>query len=520
MKEYLISILFLVGCAHQSNISRIPGNESDTCQSIVAQFFSDRTLFPAEKKALAKYTNRDPIGVKGFEFPSSIKDRAYFSSLIMTIYDHPRFSDGVTQTLFAKGGPFRQGPDKQEMKKVIAELLKLPENEARLALRDVLKKLNSGDAGIDQALKLATENQKVFLSNADGNIEEVIFLNYISDTGEVNLLKEYPKNSNYILTAATFYEQLTEESLALFKFPNPPLPESEWLKVVKTQPLGKKGNLNFAEIKSSKPKNPFATISRTNPYDFSTRVLANGMNYATGNSMLEDFQKIAPELAKVFQIKTIEIDGKKIYQYPDVKLINSILDSLPESRKNSLRFVSDNRYLTVPTKLFANRLLKNGRLSMMSQGSGHFHDIFLHLIGYLALPEEILIRHKEAGEFIFKILDNPELMKNEVCRNWTKKALDDWMEQFDNSTGRFIETLSYAHSKQSSNEIDEKLERFAKMTTIYSAEELKKMLIIELEKWTTYQEQINVLESIEVPSEMTYDMNTLVKKMRMQLFLD
>lgn len=520
--KYLFIILMSLSCSHQDQYNfRIPNNVGEDCTTLVSNFIkvSDAVahekpnhldpLLPAEINALKVW--RDiPFG-----FNNLLKDKStneYYSGMLATITNHPRVSNQPTRTYFQKGGPFKGGPNNKDLKLRLKHIFELPEQEIQQALRSLLKELNTGDAGIDKALKDAGNNIKVSLSNNKGFKENMIFLGYIHQTGEVRLSRMAdPNHAEYVITGASFYERLTEKDLALFKFPPPPLPESEWFKVIKSKPTGH-GKIYTSELKASPPTEDDIQILDNRAFDHHIQLVANAMNVNTMRPILDDFIMMFPELAKKFNIKVLNDNAKILYEHPDVELLNSTMETLEYSP--TIRFVTDRRFLSVPTLKFARTWADEGKLTVMTQGSGFFHDTILHLLGYVALPNEIVAENRETLKFILKVLDHPDLTKSELIRKSADEFLENWMQNFDNQTGRFIGNMARVGPEKR----DEAILDFIRSLQANNASSLKEKLVKEVEGRVT-EKNLEIIKSMKVPGPKVIDSQILLQQVRAQLYL-
>jgi hypothetical protein len=362
--------------------------------------------------------------------------------LLGAIISHPRLNSRYSPVFFAKGGPLRMGYTTLEIRQIFKKILARPLETQRLSLQRLWAEMNAGGREFFQLYQdKKLENKKINLINSDGEIQASQFISFDVATGFVFVQTNSSTKTDRV-SGASFYERLEISQREGFGFNQQVLPESEWFKALTKKSVGKNGNLYYAQIKKDVPHATYE-IQRANlTEEAETRQDTNGIFPYTRIPVLTTITSRLPIFAETFKIKTFKKQNDIIVQYPDINLVNHILDGLPKGSATSARLLATGRFGAVPLKAFAKSWAKNGQIYMTEQGSGHFHDVSLHLLAYLAIPHEIALANRAHVDFWLKVSENKDLQKNAGLQQLAEKKISSWAEDFDNVTGRFIERIA------------------------------------------------------------------------------
>jgi hypothetical protein len=362
--------------------------------------------------------------------------------LLGAIESHPRLNSGYSPVFFAKGGPLRMGHTSLEIRQIFKKILERPLEIQRRSLQRLWAEMNAGGREFFQFYRdKKLENKKINLMSTEGEFESSRFISFDTATGFVFVKVEGSQKTDRI-SGASFYERLEISQREAFGFNQHVLPESEWFKVVAKKTVGKDGNLFYAEIKKEVPNATYEIQTMDVALEAETRQYTNGIFPYTRIPILATITSKLPVFAETFKIKIFKKQNEVVVQYPDINLINHILDSLPKDKSTSARLIATGRFGAVPLKAFAKSWAKNGQIYMTEQGTGHFHDVSLHLLAYLAIPPEIVLANRAHVDFWLRIAENKDLQKNVSLQKMAENKISSWAENFDNVTGRFIERIA------------------------------------------------------------------------------
>lgn len=149
-----------------------------------------------------------------------------------------------------------------------------------------------------------------------------------------------------------------------------------------------------------------------------------------------------PEFANRFRFEVWLEAGQWKIRYPNVDLVNGVLEKLEEGFGPLVRLESTAYFDAVPLRIFAKKWAGEGKLFIAEQGTGHFHDSFLHLFAYLVMPPKIAAANRAKIDFWLRVENHPVLMKNRELQELAQKEIQQWATHFDEVTGRFLEDLA------------------------------------------------------------------------------
>ncbi|MES2768387.1 MAG: hypothetical protein V4596_04510 [Bdellovibrionota bacterium] len=440
--------------------------------------------------------------------------------LLGEIASHPRVNIRYTDTFFARGGPFRIGQGERDLYRFFRTLLNRSEATQISSLQQYLARLNSGGAELLMFFSEHLLKDKPIIINSNGNSQTVRFLQLDPKSGYV-LIEYLVSKKQERIPGAIFYERMSREERDKLGYNFDVLPESEWFRSIGKKRTGKNGYIYIAELKNDVPVNPYPNkmfeIDQHEIREFSNGVYYNGLPVLT--TVTSRF----PNFARTFGIKTFQKNNRIIIQYPDVALINETLNALPLHRATPVRLISTSEFESIPLMTFAKSWAREGKSYIAEQGTGHFHDVSLHLTAYLAISREIVLANRSHLDFWIQITEHPLLQKNKSLQDFAQKAIQTWAQDFDNLTGRFLEKIQGADTDAKINSV---LENYLTNLNLQNGKDIvlnyyenssapwAKILALSREDMEIIQE-INTLAK-QIP---TADIPEHVKKARQQLFL-
>lgn len=368
--------------------------------------------------------------------------------LSQQILAHPRIAQSYTKSLFARGGPLRISESLEVVNKKLGRI-------SKLELQAWILEINSGGPELMQFYSAQTLRGKVLdLQNLDGEFDKIRVQGFNIQTGFLEFYKFRDKSTNFI-SGADFYERLSLKQRIKFGMEFGILPESEWFQSIAKVPVKKgkiKGHVLTARLKEDRPYANQPSIMKLNEIEaIEVRSLVNGYYKSWQAPAIAILVRKFQELARRFYFSASQMHGQGkstwISSYPDFQLINSVLDALSPERASPIRFISTSAFETVPLMIFAKAWARDGRTFISEQGTGHFHDIFLHLLGYLAMPPEIVLANRAHLDFWIKVYEHPVLSQDAALRLQAEKFIEQWATDFDNQTGRFAESVFGALSE-------------------------------------------------------------------------
>lgn len=365
--------------------------------------------------------------------------------LLGAIINHARFYNHYTSAFFAKGGPFRMGYTQKEIQLIFRSILKQPEVIQHSSLLRLWIEINAGGRELVQYYSDHKLENKIFrIMNLEGLADQVQYLRFDPGSGYI-LIRTLGTGKTEWISGASFFERMYHDQREVIGINPEALPESEWFKVYMKQKVGIRGSIYSAILRKDTPQEPQTPVKLGQIEEWETRNYTNGFNPNSRVPVASTIIKKLPEFARMFRFRVLKRGADTIVQYPDALLVNEILDSLPEGISSPVRLISTGEFDVVPLKAFAKSWAHDGKLYVGEQGTGHFHDSFLHLIAYLSLPREIALANRSHIDFWIKITENESLKKNLILQKYAQSQIEMWVQNFDNTTGRLMDDIE--HSK-------------------------------------------------------------------------
>jgi hypothetical protein len=159
-----------------------------------------------------------------------------------------------------------------------------------------------------------------------------------------------------------------------------------------------------------------------------------------GGETFEQLVRLYPEWSERFGIRFVTVDGIEYLEYPQMEGINARLEKDPRA----LKFWRDAGNEDTGHLAIARALVDRNEMVLSlkapvqpepgeapAKRSYHFHDMFVHVLGFEAIPPEYMEKTRERLTWLLRIHDDPAFANAEELKTYVARQIREEVAQLD-----------------------------------------------------------------------------------------